>query len=105
MMTAQMGTLKSKISSQEAKAAADTTAAAEASEGASVELNKQITDALAEAQSESDQKFSKLYTDMSEQRAEIDKNLGAAITSMNDGIAKQAALADSRFSKTVKDIA
>jgi len=42
---------------------------------------------------------------MSDDRAEVDKNLASAVTSMNDGIAKQAALADSRFSKTVKNIA
>jgi len=104
-MAAQMTSLNSKISSQETKAASDTNAAASTSEAASAALNKEITDALAAAKTASDAKFSTLYTKMSDDRAEVDKNLASAVTSMNDGIAKQAALADSRFSKTVKNIA
>merc|ERR1712205_146813 len=38
-------------------------------------------------------------------RARADAALSGAVKSINDGIAKQAALADSRFSKTVKNIA
>merc|ERR1711881_737141 len=38
-------------------------------------------------------------------RARFDKKLGAAVAGLNDALAKQAALADSRFSKTVKDLA
>merc|ERR1711998_484081 len=34
-----------------------------------------------------------------------DASLAASVKNINDGIAKQAALADSRFSKTVKNIA
>merc|ERR1712054_45860 len=42
--------------------------------------------------------------DMAAQRGDLDKDLAGAVTNINDKIAKQAALADSRFSKTVKDI-
>merc|ERR1711871_1746157 len=49
-------------------------------------------------------KFGTLYEDMATQRSELDNALAAAVTDINDSIAKQAALADSRFSKTVKDI-
>jgi hypothetical protein len=42
---------------------------------------------------------------MSKERSRADSALSGAIKSINDGIAKQAALADSRFSKTVKNIA
>merc|ERR1712227_1169865 len=52
----------------------------------------------------SDKKFNKLYTDMAKQRSELDENLGAMTQQMNDKIATQAALADSRFRHTVKDI-
>merc|ERR1712159_916709 len=46
-----------------------------------------------------------MYVDMAKQRKALDKDLAASITEINDSIAKQAALADSRFSKTVKNIA
>merc|ERR1711998_514867 len=49
-------------------------------------------------------KFGKLFVDMGKQRAALDQDLASTINEINDSIAKQAALADSRFSKTVKDI-
>lgn len=42
---------------------------------------------------------------MAKMRAQADKQLAASVNQINDSIAKQAALADGRFSKTVKDIA
>merc|ERR1711968_337284 len=65
---------------------------------------KEVEAALKKAQEDSTKKFGKMYEDMGKQRAAIDKNLASRTTAMNDGIAKAAALADSRFSKTVKDI-
>merc|ERR1711970_209501 len=53
---------------------------------------------------ESEQKFGKAYEHLAAQRARFDKKLGASVTGLNDALAKQAALADSRFSKTVKDL-
>lgn len=50
-------------------------------------------------------KFGKLFIRLSAERARADKNLAGAVKNINDSIAKQAALADSRFSKTVKNIA
>merc|ERR1712072_1177164 len=47
----------------------------------------------------------KLYRHMAADRARADSALAASVKNINDGIAKQAALADSRFSKTVKNIA
>jgi hypothetical protein len=41
---------------------------------------------------------------MAKNRKSADSDLKAAVVNINDKIAKQAALADSRFSKTVKDI-
>jgi len=49
-------------------------------------------------------RYGDLYEKMAEQRASIDNELGAAVTDINDSIAKNAALADERFEKTVKDI-
>merc|ERR1712093_310753 len=56
------------------------------------------------AEKESEQKFGKAYEHLAAQRARFDKKLGASVTGLNDALAKQAALADSRFSKTVKDL-
>merc|ERR1711959_206820 len=56
------------------------------------------------AEKESAQKFGKAYEHLAANRARFDKKLGAATTGLNDALAKQAALADSRFSKTVKDL-
>merc|ERR1712036_162304 len=44
------------------------------------------------------------YEKLAANRGRYDKKLGAAVTGLNDALAKQAALADSRFSKTVKDL-
>merc|ERR1711959_413193 len=56
------------------------------------------------AEKESAQKFGKAYEKLADNRARFDKKLGASVTGLNDALAKQAALADSRFSKTVKDL-
>merc|ERR1711988_330067 len=57
------------------------------------------------AEKEASAKFGKAYMRLASDRARFDKKLGAATTGLNDALAKQAALADSRFSKTVKDLA
>merc|ERR1711970_1009357 len=51
------------------------------------------------AEKESAQKFGKAYEKLADNRARFDKKLGASVTGLNDALAKQAALADSRFSK------
>merc|ERR1712036_169483 len=57
------------------------------------------------AQRRASRKFGQLYRNMAADRASADSALSASVKNINDGIAKQAALADSRFSKTVKNIA
>merc|ERR1712057_30296 len=57
------------------------------------------------AEKESAQKFGKAYERLAANRGRFDKKLGASVTGLNDALAKQASLADSRFSKTVKDLA
>merc|ERR1711966_275339 len=59
---------------------------------------------LKAAEADADAKFSKAYTKMGENRAHAAEALGAAVTNLNDKIAKAAALEDSRFADTVKDI-
>merc|ERR1712054_183438 len=59
---------------------------------------------LSIAEKEASQKFGKAYERLAANRASYDKKLGASVAGLNDALAKQAALADSRFSKTVKDL-
>merc|ERR1719408_958863 len=59
---------------------------------------------MAKSKKAADAKFAVHYAEMAKHRSETDIALSAAVTNMNDSIAKQAALADSRFSKTVSDI-
>merc|ERR1711871_1821099 len=101
LMKTQMSNLLSGINAQR-KAASSAISAANAA-GFNRGM-KEVEVALKKAQEDSTKKFGKMYEDMGKQRAAIDKNLASRTTAMNDGIAKAAALADSRFSKTVKDI-
>merc|ERR1719353_235563 len=82
-----MTTLTGKIEAQKESA----TAAVSAADAAS-------------AAADAEDKFGTLYENMAAQRRELDSDLAASVTDINDSIAKQAALADSRFIKTVKDI-
>merc|ERR1711998_530943 len=63
-------------------------------------MKKQLEIAAAEM----DTKFGKAYEKLADDRAHAEEALGGAVDGLNDALAKQAALADSRFEKTVKDI-
>jgi len=104
MMDAQMEALGAKIEAQKQAAAADIGAADAESAAGFNAIMETVKSELDFAQEHADEKFTTLETHMADQRAELDEALGAAVTNINDKIAKQAALADSRFSKTVKDI-
>merc|ERR1711998_12493 len=56
------------------------------------------------AASDMDKKFGKAYAKLAGDRKHAEEALGGAVDGLNDALAKQAALADSRFEKTVKDI-
>merc|ERR1712227_543980 len=56
------------------------------------------------AEEEMDAKFGKAYAKLAADRKHAEEALGGAVDGLNDALAKQAALADSRFEKTVKDI-
>merc|ERR1719440_1295893 len=56
------------------------------------------------AASDMDKKFGKAYAKLAADRKHAEEALGGAVNGLNDALAKQAALADSRFEKTVKDI-
>jgi len=65
---------------------------------------KFLEEQLAAAAEESEQKFGAAYEKMADDRAEAEEAMAGAFNSLNDSLAKQAALADSRFEKTVVDI-
>merc|ERR1740130_1644943 len=104
LMKTQMTTLTGKINAQKEAASADITAADAASVAGFKAVSDKVESTLKAAAEASDKKFNKLYTKMAKQRKGIDEELAGAVTDINDSIAKQAALADSRFTKTVKDI-
>jgi len=56
------------------------------------------------AQASAEKKFGEARAKLAEDRAAADRALAAETDKLNDALAKQAALADSRFEKTVKDI-
>merc|ERR1711959_830529 len=56
------------------------------------------------ASEKSKKKFGDAYQKLSDDRASADRDLARETQGLNDALAKQAALADSRFEKTVKDI-
>jgi hypothetical protein len=84
------------------KATADFSAADAARQA---EALKFMADELAAAGEATEKKFGAAYVALAEDRSEADMALGAAVDGLNDSLAKQAALADSRFEKTVKDLA
>merc|ERR1711959_662784 len=53
---------------------------------------------------EVDAKFGAAYEKLASDRSDAELSLAASVDSLNDALAKQAALADSRFEKTVSDI-
>jgi hypothetical protein len=104
LMESNMDMLTQKISdAQEATSKSISAADAKSAEGFKKAMGT-IKDELKKDADASNAKFAAFYDKMAEQREELEGNLASATTDMNDSIAKQAALADARFSKTVKDL-
>merc|ERR1719181_526607 len=59
---------------------------------------------LKSAKTASDKKFVKAYKKMANDQGKFAAKLGGAVKRTNDSLAKQAALMDSRFAKTVKNL-
>jgi len=104
LMQNQVNTLTGKIDDEKKAASGAITAADAASAAGFAKVSDEITAALDEAAKASADKFGKVYKDMAKDREELDKALASSTNNMNDSIAKEAALADDRFSKTVKNI-
>merc|ERR1719443_1358958 len=103
-MKDQMKFLSGKIEAQKKAASADIAAADAKSAAGFAAAADAVTAAMKKAAEESSKKFGEAYEKMGAQRAALDQDLAGAVSDINDSIAKQAALADSRFKKTVKDI-
>jgi len=103
-MKANVASLSSKIGAARASIKAATGAANAASMARANAVLKELASSMKAAKKASSDKFAKLYSTMAKNRKSADSDLKAAVVNINDKIAKQAALADSRFSKTVKDI-
>merc|ERR1712159_196138 len=68
------------------------------------EVVQAVEDGVEQARKKADEKFSAVYIKMGENRKHADEALAGAVSNLNDVIAKQSALEDARFSKTVKDL-
>jgi len=104
LMKASMIGLTSKITGQRKSAAKGIGRADGRAKEASKKTNKAIKEALDKASRASNRKFAGLYIEMAAQRKAIDQELAGSVKTMNSAIAKQSALVDFRFAKTVKDI-
>merc|ERR1711871_124109 len=104
LMASNMKTLIQKIANAEESAAKKISGANAKSMAGYKTALKTVRTELGNAQKKADAKFADFYTKMGKNREALDKDLEGAVVLMNDSIAKQAALADARFSKTVKDI-
>merc|ERR1711881_66408 len=65
---------------------------------------KTVEAGVSAARKWSNRRFGHVYERMAKDRKTLDRNMGAAVANLNDQLAKQSALADSRFSTTVKNI-
>jgi hypothetical protein len=104
LMKNQVTSLMGKIADQKKQASADITSADAASAKGFGHAMDEVTAALDKAEKESNDKFGEMYKKQAADRAHLDRKLATATTNMNDSIAKEAALADDRFSKTVANI-
>jgi len=59
---------------------------------------------IAASEKSADDKFGKQYLALAKHRENADQMLAGDIKALNDALAKQAAIQDTRFSKTVKDV-
>merc|ERR1711939_588502 len=104
-MKANVASLTSKIDAARKSASAAIRGANAASAARQVTVLTTLKSAMAKAQRRANRKFGKAYRKLAKNRAHADTALAGAVNRMNDGLAKQAALADARFSHTVRNIA
>merc|ERR1711959_334691 len=103
-MKSDVATLQARIAAARRSAQSHLAAADAASVRRYTAALGQINGALSKAKKESNNRFGKLYSRMAKQRKALDTKMASSVRFLNDKIAERAALADVRFSKTVKNI-
>merc|ERR1711998_230626 len=101
---AQTATVQKKIAEHVKQSAANIEGFSAKDKARAAASRKFLTTQLAEAEKASAAKFGAAYVKLAKDRRYASQKLGAAVAGLNDSLAKQAALADSRFAKTVKDL-
>merc|ERR1711988_632331 len=103
-MKSDVAALQSRISATKRSAGAHLAAANAASVARYTAALSKINSSLSAAKKAADDKFGAAYRNMAKQRKAMDTKMAASVRNLNDKIAERAALADVRFSKTVKNI-
>merc|ERR1711998_432441 len=101
---AQTATVQKKIAEHVKQSAANIEGFSAKDKARAAASRKFLTTQLAKAEKASAAKFGAAYVKLAKDRRYASQKLGAAVAVLNDSLAKQAALADSRFAKTVKDL-
>merc|ERR1711998_282410 len=104
-MKSDVAALQSRISAAKRSAGAHLAAANAASVARYTAALSKINSSLSAAKKAADDKFGAAYRNMAKNRKALDTKMAASVRNLNDKIAERAALADVRFSKTVKNIA
>merc|ERR1719331_493717 len=104
-MKANTAAIAASLEAARKSAAAELASVSAASAARYNQVMKAVEDGVEAARKKSDEKFSEVYIQMGKDRKHADESLAGAVTNLNDQIAKQSALEDARFSKTVKDLA
>jgi hypothetical protein len=97
------GTL-TKIAAEEKRAEDAVTKFKSADAARQAKVLKFLRDEISAAEKKADAKFGDQYNKLAEMRKEADEKLASDVITLNDALAKQSALSDSRFEKTVKNV-
>merc|ERR1712070_466464 len=103
-MKADTKALQSKLEAARKAAVVQLAAVNAASAARYSQVIKSVEKSLDTARKSADKKFGAAFRTMAKNRKDLDRALGAGVKNLNDKLAAQSALADSRFSKTVKNI-
>merc|ERR1719399_1195033 len=103
-MKADTAAINAKLEAARKAAVVELAAVNAASAARYTKVVKTVEAGVSKARKWSNRRFGKVHEKMAKDRSELDHKLAASVANLNDQLAKQSALADSRFSKTVKNI-
>merc|ERR1711939_913713 len=96
-MKADTAAINAKLEAARKAAVVELAAVNAASAARYTKVVKTVEAGVSKARKWSNRRFGKVYEKMAKDRSELDHKLGAAVANLNDQLAKQSALADSRF--------